>query len=166
MSNHRRSVFKAALLTTCLLTPAASWAQSTDSAQATEVDAIVVTGRRAADRAALENKRRADNQVDAIRADDVGRLPDQNVAAALRRLTGQRKTIAHIDPARLAGGRRRLAYAGQIKHLQSAQTRRRHQTVMSRVHSDQNDDSAMGFALLDGRDVDRSRHDRRRRSLG
>ena len=88
MSNYRRSVFKAALLTTCLLTPAASWAQSTDSAQATEVDAIVVTGRRAADRAALENKRRADNQVDAIRADDVGRLPDQNVAEALRRLPG------------------------------------------------------------------------------
>lgn len=88
MSNYRRSVFKAALLTTCLMTPAASWAQSTDSAQATEVDAIVVTGRRAADRAALENKRKADNQVDAIRADDVGRLPDQNVAEAVRRLPG------------------------------------------------------------------------------
>jgi len=49
---------------------------------------IVVTGRRAADRAALENKRLADGQIDQVRADDVGRLPDQNVAESLRRLPG------------------------------------------------------------------------------
>ena len=51
-------------------------------------DDIVVTGRRAADRAALENKRLADGQIDQVRADDVGRLPDQNVAESLRRLPG------------------------------------------------------------------------------
>lgn len=87
MRAYRGTVFKAALLSTCLLTPVAAWAQSADQS-ATIVDEVVVTGRRAADRAALENKRRSDNQVDAVRADDVGRLPDQNVAEALRRLPG------------------------------------------------------------------------------
>ena len=51
-------------------------------------DVIVVTGRRAADRLAIENKRLSDSQVDQVRSDDVGRLPDQNVAETLRRLPG------------------------------------------------------------------------------
>ncbi len=70
-------------MSTCLLAPTAVAAQD-----AVTVDEIVVTGRRAADRAALESKRDSDSQVDQVRADDVGRLPDQNVAEALRRLPG------------------------------------------------------------------------------
>lgn len=54
----------------------------------TNLDSIQVTGRRAADRLAVDDKRYADNQVDVVRADDVGRLPDQNVAEATRRLPG------------------------------------------------------------------------------
>jgi len=54
----------------------------------TNLGAVQVTGRRAADRLAVDDKRYADNQVDAIRSDDVGRLPDQNVAEAVRRLPG------------------------------------------------------------------------------
>ena len=54
----------------------------------TQLDTVQVTGRRAADRAAIDDKRFADAQVDAIRSDDVGRLPDQNVAEAVRRLPG------------------------------------------------------------------------------
>ena len=56
--------------------------------QVTDLDRVQVTGRRAADRAAIDDKRYADGQVDAIRSDDVGRLPDQNVAEAVRRLPG------------------------------------------------------------------------------
>lgn len=76
------------LLTTCLAVPATdAWAQ--DASQTGKRDeTIVVTGRRAADRAALESKRDSDGQVDQVRADDVGRLPDQNVAETLRRLPG------------------------------------------------------------------------------
>ncbi|HRN61143.1 MAG TPA: TonB-dependent receptor, partial [Luteimonas sp.] len=62
--------------------------QSPPASDPTEFDTIVVTGRRAADRLAIDDKRNADNQVDAIRADDVGHLPDQNVAEAVRRLPG------------------------------------------------------------------------------
>ena len=84
----RRTSLKALLLSTCLLTPVAAWAQDSGQEQTTEVEDVVVTGRRAADRAALDNKRNSDQQVDQVRADDVGRLPDQNVAEALRRLPG------------------------------------------------------------------------------
>jgi len=87
MRAYRQTALKAALLSSCLLTPVGAWAQTSNQA-ATVVDEIVVTGRRAADRAAIESKRNSDNQVDAIRADDVGRLPDQNVAEAVSRLPG------------------------------------------------------------------------------
>lgn len=66
-------------------------AQSTPQQQGsdvTQLETVEVTGRRAADRAAIDDKRYADAQVDAIRSDDVGRLPDQNVAEAVRRLPG------------------------------------------------------------------------------
>lgn len=86
MRAYRRPAFRALLLSTCLLAPTLAWAQS--STQESTVEDIVVTGRRAADRAAIDSKRNADGQVDQVRADDVGRLPDQNVAEALRRLPG------------------------------------------------------------------------------
>ena len=49
---------------------------------------IVVTGQRAAERAALETKRQALTIVDSLVANDVGKLPDQNIAEATRRLPG------------------------------------------------------------------------------
>lgn len=98
MADHRRTFFKAVLLATCVPIPATAWAQesgSVNNAVQSPADpgldpegAILVTGRRAADRAALESKRASDAQVDQVRSDDVGRLPDQNVAETLRRLPG------------------------------------------------------------------------------
>ena len=49
---------------------------------------IVVTGNRLAERRALQTKKSADNFVEALYANDVGKLPDQNVAEAVRRLPG------------------------------------------------------------------------------
>jgi TonB-dependent receptor len=49
---------------------------------------IVVTGSRLAERRALQTKKASDNLVEAIYANDVGKLPDQNVAEAVRRLPG------------------------------------------------------------------------------
>ena len=51
-------------------------------------DAIVVTGQRASDRASLERKRDLDTTAEVVSANDVGKLPDQNVAEAVRRLSG------------------------------------------------------------------------------
>ncbi len=58
------------------------------TAAAVEPSDIVVTGTRAGERKAIEEKRKADNFVEAIYANDVGKLPDQNVAEAVRRIPG------------------------------------------------------------------------------
>ncbi|MBT9471058.1 MAG: TonB-dependent receptor [Pseudomonadota bacterium] len=56
--------------------------------QAGVVDEIVVTGQRASDRDSLLKKRDAVSAVEVVSANDVGKLPDQNVAEAVRRLSG------------------------------------------------------------------------------
>ena len=58
------------------------------TAAAVEPGDIFVTGTRAGERKAIEEKRKADNFVEAIYANDVGKLPDQNVAEAVRRIPG------------------------------------------------------------------------------
>ncbi|MEQ9315037.1 MAG: TonB-dependent receptor plug domain-containing protein, partial [Henriciella sp.] len=90
MRTRTNIAYKVALMSTCLMTPALAVAQEADSPEedAAIQQTIVVTGRRAADREALDAKRNADSQVDQIRSDDVGRLPDQNVAEAVGRLPG------------------------------------------------------------------------------
>ena len=53
-----------------------------------QVGELVVTGQRLAERRALQTKKSADNLIESLYADDVGKLPDQNVAEAVRRLPG------------------------------------------------------------------------------
>jgi TonB-dependent receptor len=72
--------------------PIASDAPQTADSGAAPTDApssdIIVTGSRAALRAATAEKRDADNFVETLHANDVGKLPDQNVAEAVKRLPG------------------------------------------------------------------------------
>ncbi|MES2753183.1 MAG: TonB-dependent receptor [Pseudomonadota bacterium] len=56
-------------------------------APATE-DEVVVTGIRNSLRSALGEKRAADNLIEVIRAEDIGKLPDQNLAEVLENVTG------------------------------------------------------------------------------
>lgn len=53
-----------------------------------EVDAIVVTGIRSSLQSALAEKRESDNIVEVIQAEDIGKLPDQNLAEVLENVTG------------------------------------------------------------------------------
>jgi iron complex outermembrane receptor protein len=53
-----------------------------------EADEIVVTGYAASVRQAIAAKRNADSIVDAIKAEDLGKFPDSNVAESLQRVTG------------------------------------------------------------------------------
>jgi TonB-dependent receptor len=53
-----------------------------------EPDAIVVTGQRTAELRALQVKERSNQVQETLVADDVGKLPDQNVAEAVKRLPG------------------------------------------------------------------------------
>jgi TonB-dependent receptor len=55
---------------------------------AQDVEEIIVTGQREAQRVAIETKREAFVVADVISADDIGKMPDHNTAAALRRIPG------------------------------------------------------------------------------
>ena len=54
----------------------------------TELEEVVVTGIRASLEAAADLKRTDNRIVDAIVAEDIGKLPDNNIAEALQRITG------------------------------------------------------------------------------
>src|SRR5258706_4088057 len=65
------------------------------AAEATNtVGELVVTGIRESLGRAIEIKKSSDDQVDAISADDIGKLPDKNVADALQRIPGVNTTSA------------------------------------------------------------------------
>ncbi len=74
---------------------------------------IVVTGTRLSLRAATAEKKNADNFVEALQANDVGKLPDQNVAEAVKRLPGiavyndqGRRPLSHHPRCRSRPGQR------------------------------------------------------------
>lgn len=76
-----------------LALPAAVMAQDappndTGTQDATAVDEIVVTGIRASQQQSINIKRNAVGVVDSIAAEDLGKLPDQNVAESLQRVPG------------------------------------------------------------------------------
>ncbi|WP_033923336.1 TonB-dependent receptor [Sphingomonas sp. 37zxx] len=100
--------------TTLGLGTTAAMAQSTQTAEArtsgqrtpderAEVEAevedatIVVTGFRAASRAAIDAKRKSNVILDAISQDDIGDLPDLNIVESARRITGL-STVGGLDP--------------------------------------------------------------------
>lgn len=58
------------------------------SQQATDLDAVVVTGIRGAQEKSLDTKRDAKTHIEVVTAEDVGKLPAHNVADTLQRLPG------------------------------------------------------------------------------
>jgi iron complex outermembrane recepter protein len=75
-----------------LLTQAPVARAQTAPAAAPETDSIVVIGIRASLQRAAEVKRDAPQVMDVITSQDVGKLPDENVAEALQRVTGVQVT--------------------------------------------------------------------------
>jgi iron complex outermembrane recepter protein len=51
-------------------------------------DTVIVTGIRSSLASALTEKRNSDNLIEVIRAEDIGKLPDQNLAEVLENITG------------------------------------------------------------------------------
>ena len=90
ISSSVRGLTAGLLATTCLCVPGFALAQAapTQEEEAAQVDEIVVTGQRAAQRAAIAVKRNEFEVMDVISSDDIGKLPDHNTAAALRRIPG------------------------------------------------------------------------------
>ena len=63
-------------------------AASAQSADATTLDSVQVTGYRYAIEQSLQQKRDANAVVEVITAEDVGKFPDKNVADSLQRVPG------------------------------------------------------------------------------
>jgi TonB-dependent receptor len=78
-----RSLMLGLFGTTMLSAPALA-----QQAPAANVEEIVITGQREAQRAAIAVKRAEFVVADVISSDDIGKLPDHNTAAALRRIPG------------------------------------------------------------------------------
>ncbi len=77
----------AALAGAGVLSSASVWAQEAAPAPA-DANVVVVTGVRAAAQSALTIKRNAEQVLDSIVADDIGKFPDKNVAEILGRVPG------------------------------------------------------------------------------
>ena len=83
-----RAFLRGALMASVAL-PLAGVASAQDGADAAEEpESIVVTGIRASLQGALEEKRNAPNLIEVIQAEDIGKLPDQNLAEVLENITG------------------------------------------------------------------------------
>jgi len=69
-------------------TNAASAAAGAQEARPGEAQTVIVTGVRAALEQSLRQKRNADAVVEVVTAEDIGKMPDKNVADAIQRLPG------------------------------------------------------------------------------
>ena len=69
-----------AIATTSLLATNQAFAQEGDDLV---IEEVVVTGIRGSLQSALKQKRNADNLIEVIEAQDIGKLPDQNLAEVL-----------------------------------------------------------------------------------
>lgn len=90
--NRARShkVFRAALFTSAMAVamPSALHAQDAQVTSEEPQDEIVVSGIRASLATALNEKRNSESLVEVIQAEDIGKLPDQNLAEVLENITG------------------------------------------------------------------------------
>lgn len=86
---HKLSKITLAMLTASALTMASSaQAQQAPAGASDDTEVIEVSGIRQSLTTALAEKRDASNLVEIIMADDVGKLPDQNLAEVLENITG------------------------------------------------------------------------------
>ncbi|MBC7664869.1 MAG: TonB-dependent receptor plug domain-containing protein, partial [Caulobacter sp.] len=67
---------------------AAAPAAAASAAAADDVQKVEVTGIRASLQAAIAVKRNAETHIDVISAEDIGKMPDKNVADSLQRVPG------------------------------------------------------------------------------
>jgi iron complex outermembrane recepter protein len=82
-----------ALMGAGVLSSASVWAQAAaDKTEAVEAPTVVVTGVKASLIKSLAIKRTSDQVVESVVAEDIGKLPDNNVVEALQRVTGVQVT--------------------------------------------------------------------------
>ena len=91
MTKFQKTAIAAAVAQVTFLYAQAAWAQTTTTAPAatpTTGNVVVVSGQRAALQSAQKLKQDADEVVDSIVAEDIGKLPDRSVTEVLSRIAG------------------------------------------------------------------------------
>jgi TonB-dependent receptor len=90
MRNFQKTAIAAAVAHVAVFSSAAAWAQTTGGAAADPAAAnvVVISGQRAALQSAQKIKQDADEVVDSIVAEDIGKLPDRSVTEVLQRIAG------------------------------------------------------------------------------
>jgi len=86
--NHKHTAIAAAVMILAMGTALQAQAQQADTSQEGGMQTVVVTGVRAALEQSLRQKRNADSVVEVVTAEDIGKMPDKNVADAIQRLPG------------------------------------------------------------------------------
>ncbi len=104
-----------------LLGAAISPAYAQDETAAVDEDAIVVTGFKAALESAVAEKKKADQVVESVSAEDIGKLPDASIGEAIARLPG-------LTSQRLFGRSNSIAIRGLSADLSSTTMNGRPQT--------------------------------------
>lgn len=88
MKKLNKTLIAAAILAMSPAYDAYSQTDSNDQESLATLEEIVVTGIRGSLKRSLDLKRSANQVVDAVSAEDVGKFPDTNIAEALQRITG------------------------------------------------------------------------------
>jgi len=92
MLQPKRNLLSAALASAIILAAPQAFAQAADAdpdaQEATELDRVLVTGIRAAIEKSIDTKQTSTSIVEAISAEDIGKLPDTSIADSLARLPG------------------------------------------------------------------------------
>ena len=87
-------------------TPAAQSAPASSAAEASGTQQVVITGIRRSIESSIATKRASDSIVEAISAEDIGKLPDASIAESLARLpglTGQRAADGRVNVISIRG---------------------------------------------------------------
>jgi iron complex outermembrane receptor protein len=103
MQQFKRTPIAAALLSVLAGVPA--WAQEQGADTAPEGVTVVVSGIRQSVRKAEDIKRTADQVVDSINAEDIGKFPDRSVGEALQRIPGVQvgRTASEVNTVLIRG---------------------------------------------------------------
>src|SRR5690606_12475149 len=90
INNNKRHLTMAirAINTLAISATAFAFAPGVSAQETGEIEEIVIQGIRQSMEAAVDHKRNDGRVVDAIVAEDIGKLPDNNIAGALQRITG------------------------------------------------------------------------------
>src|SRR5712671_7314822 len=103
--NALRAAIKTVLFTAAFSAASSAWSQTAPSAAGTPLEEVIVSGFRVSLEKALDEKKLSTAAIDTIKAEDIAKFPDSNLAESLQRIPG-------VSISRDAGEGRNLTVRG------------------------------------------------------